>query len=156
MKIEKSNLVLEENHKVSLKKEMELEYKVIDKFKSPQNVVQVVNDVFNLSKMAEEYIYLLCMTLDGDPICFFEISHGTYNMAIVNPREIMIRTLLCGATTIILVHNHPSGNTKPSEEDIQLTRRIKEACKLIGIDFTDHIIVGGDSYLSFKEEQLIR
>lgn len=154
MRIEKSNLMLVEQNRVSLVKESEVEYGSINKFKSPKDVVQVVNEVFDLNKMAEEYVFLLCLTVDGDPISFFEISHGIYNSAPVNGREIMIRALLCGAANIILIHNHPSGNPKPSKEDFQVTDKMKEICKLIGIEFTDHIIVAGTKYYSFKEHEV--
>ena len=63
----------------------------------------------------------------------------------------MIRALLSGAAGIILVHNHPSGSIVPSKEDINETERINEICILMGIDFLDHIIIGGDDFYSFEK-----
>ena len=92
------------------------------------------------------------MTYNCNPICFFEVSHGTHNASLVGIREIMIRTLLCGASSIVLVHNHPNGLSLPSKEDIQMTKEIKEVSDLMGIYFCDHIIVGKEGVYSFNEE----
>lgn len=80
----------------------------------------------------------------------FEISHGTVNTSLISPREVFIRALLCGADYIILVHNHPSGNSHPSMEDKKVTERIKECGELMNIKLLDHIIIG-DDYYSFQE-----
>lgn len=63
----------------------------------------------------------------------------------------MIRALLCGAVNIIIVHNHPSGSVRPSLEDVKVTKKIKDASKLIGLNFCDHIIIGQDGYFSFPK-----
>ena len=152
MKIQKSSIVLDDNFKNVLVKDFAKNYVGVDNLQSPANIVQVMNDVFNISNQAEEYLYLVCMTCRCKPISFFEVSHGTYNITIVNCREILIRALLCGATNIIIIHNHPSGNPEPSTEDVKITRKLKEASDLIGIQFIDHIIIGKDGYYSFNEE----
>ena len=84
------------------------------------------------------------------PLGVFEISHGIVNMTICNPREIFIKALLCGASGIVIAHNHPSGDTTPLKEDIESYNCLKEAGRLIGINVLDSIIVG-DSYYSFME-----
>ena len=131
--------------------EREIEYTEYISFKNPENIVKIINDVFNLKAMAEEYMYMLTLTSACELISVFELSHGTYNMSLVGGREIMIRALLSGAAGIILVHNHPSGSIVPSKEDINETERIKEICILMGIDFLDHIIIGGDDFYSFEK-----
>lgn len=83
------------------------------------------------------------------------IGKGTVNNCLVCNREIFIRALLSGAVNIILCHNHPSGETTPSSEDIKITKAVSEAGKLIGITLLDHIIIGGDSYYSFDEFNLL-
>ena len=83
------------------------------------------------------------------------ISTGTVNASIVAPREIFIHALKEGATNIILIHNHPSGDTTPSNEDIATTKRVKEAGSLIGIKLIDHIIIGDNNYVSLKEKDLL-
>jgi DNA repair protein RadC len=80
---------------------------------------------------------------------------GTVNQAVVYPREILKHTLLSGACALILVHNHPSGATRPSDADIRLTKTIQEVTKIIDVQVHDHLIVGDDRFFSFREEGLM-
>jgi DNA repair protein RadC len=80
------------------------------------------------------------------------ISIGTLNASLVHPREVFESAIKTNTASIILVHNHPSGDTGPSNEDIKLTKRIAEAGKLLGIEVLDHIIITTDGHLSMKEE----
>ena len=84
-----------------------------------------------------------------------DISKGTVNASLISPRELFIEALNCGAVSIVLLHNHPSGDPTPSESDILLTKRIKDAGDLIGITLLDHIIIGNNCYISFSEQQMI-
>lgn len=71
------------------------------------------------------------------------------------PFEILsIRALLCGAVNIVIVHNHPSGSVRPSLEGVKVTKKIKDASKLIGLNFCDHIIIGQDGYFGFSKANL--
>lgn len=81
---------------------------------------------------------------------------GTVNQSFISPREIFIEGLKCNAVTIILLHNHPSGDCTPSKSDIVSTERLVEAGKLIGINVLDHIIIGDRRYSSLKELKLIK
>ena len=83
------------------------------------------------------------------------ISKGTVNASLVSPRELFIEALDCGAVSIILLHNHPSGDPTPSQADILFTKRVKEAGELIGISLLDHIIIGNNCYISFAEQNMI-
>ena len=76
-----------------------------------------------------------------------DISKGTVNAALVSPRELFIEALQKNAVSIILLHNHPSGDPTPSKEDILLTRKVRDAGNLIGIDLLDHIILGDNTYI---------
>ncbi len=81
---------------------------------------------------------------------------GTVNHTSVYPREVVRRALELGATAIIMLHNHPSGDTSPSKADVEITRKISEACKVMGITLHDHIIVGnGGGYSSLKSLNLV-
>lgn len=153
MRIQQSSVVLDNDYKNILVKGFAKNYTGVENLQSPENIVQVMRDVFHLEEKAEEHLYLICMTNDCRPISFFEVSHGTCNAAIVGAREIFIRALLCGAVGIVLVHNHPSGNSNPSQEDIRLTKKLQLASKLIGIPLCDHIILGRDSFYSFCENK---
>ncbi len=83
------------------------------------------------------------------------ISEGILDSALVHPREVFKVAILESAASIILVHNHPSGEVKPSTEDFRITQRLVNAGKIVGIPVLDHIILGGDSYYSFHEEGYI-
>ena len=80
-----------------------------------------------------------------------EISKGTVNQTIAMPREVFRKAIDMGASSIILAHNHPSGDVRPSADDINLTRRMVDAGKILGINVLDHFVVGHNSYYSFKE-----
>lgn len=79
------------------------------------------------------------------------ISQGSLNAAVVHPREVLRPAILAAAHALVLVHNHPSGDPEPSEDDIRLTLRISEACGLLGIELLDHIVLGADHFRSLRE-----
>ena len=83
------------------------------------------------------------------------ISEGTLEASIVHPRDVFHEALLELATGIILIHNHPSGNPSPSDEDLRMTKQLVEAGRLLGIKVYDHIILAGESYRSLADEGLI-
>lgn len=122
-------------------------------FYSPENVYKLAAKTLNLLEAAEEYVYLITLNSKNKLTGLFEVSHGTVNSSILSPREIYIRALLLGATNIIIFHNHPSGDPEPSKEDIRVTKRLKTAGELLGVELIDHIIVG-NYYYSFREEQM--
>lgn len=82
------------------------------------------------------------------------VSVGTLNGSMVHPREVFKSAIRRSASTVILAHNHPSGICEPSEQDLLVTQRLKEAGQMIGIDVIDHIIIGEDTYYSFRENQI--
>ncbi len=101
--------------------------------------------------------HFIAITLDGASrvIGTHTISIGTLNQSLVHPREVFFRAIQDRAASIILAHNHPSGQLFPSRADKQVTTRLKEAGKLIGIDVVDHIILTPDGYYSFQDEGLL-
>lgn len=151
MQINEYRVALSGDRRNILVREKEHDYIGMDRFTSPEDIARVMRDVFRLHECAEEYVYLVCMDSKGHPIGFFEVSHGSSSQALAGSREILVRALLCGASGIILVHNHPSGDPSPSKEDRQQTEHIREAASLAGIGFMDHIIIGGNSFHSFME-----
>ena len=84
-----------------------------------------------------------------------DVSVGNLNTSIVHPREVFRSAVKKGAAAIIVLHNHPSGNPAPSRNDIDVTRRLTETGKLLGIPVLDHLIIGDGTYLSFKEQMLL-
>ena len=148
MRIVKYRTELENDLNI-LVKEKSVNYET-ENFTNPSIVVDTMRNIFRIDKQTEEYVYAIAVNSKGKPIGFFEISHGSVNMSVVNPREIFIKLLLCGASKFFLVHNHPSQDCTPSKEDFNVTKRIKECGSLMGIILQDHIIVG-NGYYSFHE-----
>lgn len=125
-------------------------YKFMD---APQKVWETM--VAEIGNRAEEYVYMIALDVKRRPIGAFEISHGTVDVSIVTPREIFIRALVCGASSIILVHNHPSGDKSPSKHDIEVTEAVANAGKLLNIPLVDHLILVDEDAFSFKEEKYL-
>lgn len=119
---------------------------------SPFEARGIMESMFNISNQAEEICVIIGLDTKNNIIGGFEVSRGSLNASLVHPREVFKRALLLNASSIILGHNHPSGDTQPSTEDKILTNRLYEGGKLLGVNVIDHIICGYDSYYSFKEE----
>ncbi len=83
------------------------------------------------------------------------ISKGTVNASAVSPREIFIQALHYHAVSIVLVHNHPSGDPTPSREDLAFTERVREAGAFLGVELLDHVIIGDRKYMSFRESSIL-
>ena len=122
------------------------------KIDSPQQAVNLVGSI--LCDMDREMTCVINLKSNGVPINCTFTSMGTLNASITSPRELLKASILSNAAGMILVHNHPSGDTTPSIDDIRLTDRLQQACELIGIPLTDHLIVGTDNryYFSFREK----
>lgn len=99
----------------------------------------------------------ICLHLDTKHriISYEIVSIGSLNAMIVHPREIFKGAILSNAESVILCHNHPSGIPYPSREDIELTRRLRNAGDILGIQILDHMIFGDNSHISFKEKGLL-
>ena len=118
----------------------------------PQDAVEVFQDVFRAGNQAEEHVYLLSLDTRKHILALFDVSHGQVHQCAVNAREIFIRALVSGASSIILVHNHPSGSISASDEDKAFTQRMKDAGDLLGIQLDDSIIISSSgTYFSFME-----
>jgi DNA repair protein RadC len=98
---------------------------------------------------------LLLLSTRHRVLAYYEVSRGTLDSTLVHPREVFKAAILANAAAIILAHVHPSGDPTPSADDRELTRRLSAAGTLLGIQVLDHIIVGHDRYVSFKELGLL-
>lgn len=138
-------------------KEKEVNYDWANKsINSPEKVADVAINVLELHERAEESFYIFTLDIKNQINGIFEVSRGSLNASIVHPREVFKRALLQNANSIILLHNHPSGDPKPSKEDVDITNRLIESGDLLGIRVLDHIIIGDENnYISFKQENLI-
>lgn len=138
-----------------LVKESSTNYPSMDSIHTPQDIAEIMRNVFHLHELAEETVYMVCLNTKGIPTAFFVIGKGTVNACYYSTREIFIQALLSSAVQIILCHNHPSGDVTPSAEDITMTGTVKAAGTLLNIPLKDHIIIGGYHYFSFNEQGLI-
>lgn len=118
-------------------------------FSKPETVAEYYME--DMRHRKQEYMKLVMLNTRSKLIGESELSKGTVNMSLVSPRELFIEALQKNAVYIILLHNHPSGDPMPSADDILISRRIKEAGKLLGIELLDHIIIGDNCYVSMEE-----
>ena len=104
-----------------------------------------------LDEKDKEHFLVACLNTKNEVNSIEIVSIGSLNASIVHPREVFKSAILSNAASILLCHNHPSGHVKPSNEDIAITERIREAGLILGIPVIDHIIIGKEGYYSFKE-----
>jgi DNA repair protein RadC len=109
----------------------------------------------DMAHLTVERVRVLYLDTRNRLIMDDHVGDGTIDEAAIHPREVVRKALDVGATALILVHNHPSGNPEPSRADIEITRRIAEAGRLLGIVVHDHVIVGRDGHVSLKAKGLI-
>lgn len=120
---------------------------------SPQTVAAFFMEELRYKK--KELVKALLLDTKKNIITDVLISEGSLNASIVHPREVFLEAIRRSANNLVLVHNHPSGDPEPSNEDIKITLRLKEAGEILGIKLLDHIIIGDGSYRSFKEMNYI-
>ncbi len=124
-----------------------------------EDVLQYVGESYGpyLRDARQEFFKIILLDIKNKPLKSLEISRGSVSASIVDPREIIKEASVHSASAVILVHNHPSGETEPSPEDVRITSQIKDACKLVGIRVLDHVIIGRDieDYFSFAARNLL-
>ena len=123
------------------------------RFNDPAQVAEYYQE--DLRHKEQEEFHMMLFNTKQNMIGDVALSKGTVNASLATPREIFIQALKFQAVSLILVHNHPSGDASPSQEDLNVTRRIKEAGQLLGIALTDHIIIGEHAYVSLREEHYL-
>lgn len=120
---------------------------------SPEDVANIFIPLFR--DEVKERFMVVCLNSANKIIAYDTISVGNLNSSVVHPREIFKTALEQNAASIILLHNHPSGNPDPSNEDIAITKKLVESGKIMDIPVYDHIILAGNNYTSFVEKRLI-
>lgn len=123
------------------------------KITSPGEIAEIFIPLLR-DELKERFI-VVCLNSANRIIKYETISIGNLNSSIVHPREIFKVAIECSSASIILIHNHPSGNLEPSQEDILITRKMVDAGKIMDIPIFDHLIVAGEGYTSFVEKRLI-
>lgn len=118
--------------------------------KTPEDVLSQVKG--KLRDKKKEHLLALLLDTKNQLIDISTISIGSLDSSIVHPREVFKEAISASAASIILAHNHPSGDPQPSEDDLKITKRLVDAGKVVGIELLDHIIVGEESYVSMKDK----
>jgi len=121
--------------------------------KSPEDVVRAVR--VRLKGKKKEHFLVVLLDTRNRIIGIDGVSVGTLDTSMAHPREVFKPAIDARAASVVLVHNHPSGDPEPSDEDIKLTRRMVQAAEIVGIGVTDHIIVCDGSYVSLKGRNLV-
>ncbi len=117
---------------------------------SPNDAYEMIKE--QLEGLDREQFIIACLNTKNEPTNITVVSVGTLNKAIIHPREVFKTAILSNAASVMAFHNHPSGETTPSQQDIQLTKRLYEAGELLGIKLLDHLIIGDGSFTSLKEK----
>ena len=120
--------------------------------KKPEDVAGLVT--WRLKGKKREYFLAILLDTRSRLIKVAEISVGSLDASVVHPREVFKEAISASAASVIFVHNHPSGDCTASDDDVKLTRRLAEAGEIVGIEVLDHIIIGGNKFLSLKREGL--
>jgi DNA repair protein RadC len=134
------------------REDLEPELKDFD-IKDPEAVVKAIRS--SIKDKAKEHFKLILLNPRNKIIGISTISIGTLNASLVHPREVFKDAITHSAASVVLAHNHPSGDPEPSEDDITITKRLIEAGKILGVEVIDHIIISKNGFFSFKERGLI-
>ena len=147
---DKSNKPLKRINIVSIKmvRESSVLYN-IRRISEPRDIVDLGKKF--LDELDRVELIVACLNAKNEVNSINVVSIGSLNNSIVHPREVFKAAILSNAASIVMIHNHPSGDVTPSKEDKEITLRIKESGTILGICLVDHIIIGNDTYYSFKE-----
>ncbi|HJC51335.1 MAG TPA: DNA repair protein RadC [Candidatus Anaerostipes avistercoris] len=122
-------------------------------FHSPQSIAEYYME--KMRHLNREEMILICFNGKNKVIKELRVSVGTVNQTVASPRELFLEALRCEAVSVIMVHNHPSGDPTPSRQDVLTTKRMQKIGDFLGIPLSDHLIIGDGSYVSFREEQMM-
>ncbi len=124
------------------------------RFDTPDTIARYYMEDLRYQK--QESMKLLLLDTKSHLIGETDISKGTVNSAVISPRELFVEALQKDAVSIILLHNHPSGDPTPSREDVFVTKKVYEAGQMIGVELLDHIIIGNNCYCSMREQGILK
>ena len=125
----------------------------VERVSGPHDVYEAVQPYYQGAD--REILSVLCLDAQNQPNCFNVASIGALNTTRTRPAEILKVAILSNSLSLVLIHNHPSGELEPSPEDLEFTRTIQQACELVGIELFDHLIVTDDGFTSLRERGLL-
>ena len=130
-------------------------YDLDKKITSSIQAADICRQLYDMHELSYEKMVMLTLNTRHQVVGCFEVSRGTVDESMIYPREIATRALLTNAKAVILTHNHPSGTPNPSRSDIDMTKKVKDALTMLGINLLDHIIVAHDKTYSMAEYGLL-
>jgi len=139
--------------KIDSEQKTDDEKKKFNSVTSPSELYNILNE--KITNFSKEHFYVISLDTRNNFIGIDEISVGTLTASLVHPRETFESAIKRHAAQIVIAHNHPSGETEPSEDDLKITKRLVDAGKIMGIEVIDHIIITRNGFLSFKEKNLM-
>jgi DNA repair protein RadC len=123
----------------------------MDSVSTPDDVAKLVRDMFGFDHLDREQFVAIALNTKNRIVGAWVVSVGSLNASIVHPRELFKPAVMLSAASMVIAHNHPSGDPTPSGADIQLTRRIAKGGDVLGIELLDHVVVGDDSIASLRD-----
>jgi len=143
-----------------IKAALEMGKRLLREASSPKKKIHNAVDLVdyygpNMRDLKKEIFKIILLDVKNKIIRDIDVSVGSLTESIVHPREVLKEIIKESAASVIFLHNHPSGESNPSKNDIDITERLAEACNLIGVKVLDHIILGDDNYTSFAQEGLL-
>ena len=130
-------------------------YDMDKKIRSSTQAAEICKELYDIHNLSYEKMVAITLNTRLEVVGCFEVARGTVDESAIYPREIATRALLTNAKAVILAHNHPSGTPSPSRPDIDMTKKVKDALTLLGINLLDHIIVAHDKTYSMADHGLI-
>jgi len=143
-----------------IKAALEIGKRLLRENSSPKKKIHSASDLFNyygpsMRDLKKEIFKIVLLDVKNKIIRDINVSVGSLTESIVHPREVLRDIIKASAVSVIFLHNHPSGESNPSRNDLEITERLVEACKLIGVRVLDHIIIGDGNFTSFAQEGLL-
>jgi len=126
-----------------------------EKITSPEDVVRIMRDHIDIENLDREHFIVLYLGRKNDLNAIHTVSVGGLSSSLVHPREVFKPAILTSSAAVLLVHNHPTGDPTPSREDCEVTQRLIEAGKILGIEVLDHVVIGVGRHYSMKSSGLI-
>lgn len=144
------------NGKLALVMVSEQEYSLENLFNNPKKLTKMLCELFYADRATEERMYLLCMNAKCQLVGVFHLAHGAVNQCATSMREVFMKALLTGCSSIVVAHNHPSGIPDPSSSDTTITKQLIQAGTIMSIPLLDHLIIGNEGrYFSYKESGML-
>lgn len=138
-------------------KEEEFPYSCKATINSPADIRDLLTKHMEMHLEAEEVFIMVTVDTKHRVTGIFEVARGHLSSCLIHPREVFKRALLMNASKIFVAHNHPSGDVTPSKDDVEITKRLRDAGDILGVSLLDHLIIGDTpkEYYSFKEAVII-